>query len=210
MFDENTISLYLESRNVLHKNDHYSIVDQSTFVLAPSYHTVMIRKWKQDIESRREQMRNYLIMGNGTLEKQDGETLVEVVATDIPTSPIKGQIITVPPVTTTTAVSFPTKADIIKDFTLNDQQRFACIIITTHLDQDRQFHTGMSHFFFISKYGQSWWFRHSRQPTIDVCAWLWRHWKISTDSFNHSIFSSDTTKQNTSKVGTNIYSSGRN
>ena len=147
MFDENTISLYLESKNVLHRNDPHTIEDQSTFVLASSYHTVMIRRWKQDIESRREQMRNYLITGNGTLEKRDDETLVEVVTTDIPTSPLKGQIITVPPVTTTTAVSFPAKADIIKDFTLNDQQKFAFMIITTHLDQDRQFHTGMSHFF---------------------------------------------------------------
>ena len=146
MFDENTIFIYLENKNVLHRNDSYTIEDQSTFVLASSYHTVMIRKWKQDIESKREQIRNYLITGNGILEKRDDETLIEVVTNDIPTSPLKGQIITVPPVTTTTAVSFPTKADIIKDSTLNDQQRFAFMIITTHLDQDRQFHTSTSLF----------------------------------------------------------------
>lgn len=99
------------------------------------------------MESRREQMRNYLITGNGTLEKRDDEPLIEVVTADISTSPLKGPIIAVPPVTITTAVSYPTKADIIKDFTLNDQQRFAFMVITTHLDQDRQFHTGMHHYF---------------------------------------------------------------
>ena len=147
IFDEDTIFLYLENKNILNRNDPYTTNDQNTFVLASSYHTVMIRKWKEDIESRREQIRNYLITGNGTLEKRDDEILVEVVTTDIPTSPLKGQITTVPPVTTTTAVSFPTKADIIKDFTLNAQQKFAFMIITTHLDQDRQFHTGIRHFF---------------------------------------------------------------
>ncbi|CAF1426809.1 unnamed protein product [Rotaria magnacalcarata] len=47
---------------------------------------------------------------------------IEVVAAEIPTSPFKAQTTAVPPVTVTTAISFPTKMDIIKQFTLNSQQ----------------------------------------------------------------------------------------
>ena len=155
MFHKNTISFYLASKNILNRNVSCIADDQNTFVLTSSYHTGMIRKWKQDIESRREQIRNYLITGNGTLEKRDDEALVEVVTTDILTSPLKGQIITVPPVAITTTVSYPTKADIIKDFTLNNQQRFAFMIITSHLDQDHQFHIGTRHYF-LFKYCELW------------------------------------------------------
>ncbi|CAF4359205.1 unnamed protein product, partial [Rotaria sordida] len=49
----------------------------------------MIKGWKRDIEGRRDEARNYLISGEGTLEIRDDETQIEAVATEIPTSPIK-------------------------------------------------------------------------------------------------------------------------
>jgi hypothetical protein len=107
----------------------------------------MIKKWKQDIESRKDQARNYLITGDDILQVRDDETQVELITADIFTSPIKERITTVPPVTTTIAVSLPTKSDIIKDFTLNSQQKFAFMIITGHLNGDREFHTGTCHNF---------------------------------------------------------------
>jgi hypothetical protein len=116
-------------------------------VVAHADHIKLIKEWKRDIETRRDQARNYLISGEGTLQFRDDETQVEVVATEIPTSPFKAQSIVIPPVTTTVAVSLPTKSDIIKMFTLNSQQKFAFLIITSHLDGDNQFHTGISHNF---------------------------------------------------------------
>jgi hypothetical protein len=103
----------------------------------------MSKKWKQDIESRKDQARNYLITGDNVLQRRDDETQIEVVTADIFTSPIKEQIATVPPVTTTIADSVPTKSDIIMDFTLNSQQKFAFMIVTGHLDGDHEFHTGI-------------------------------------------------------------------
>ncbi|CAF2952419.1 unnamed protein product [Rotaria sp. Silwood2] len=101
----------------------------------------MIKEWKRDIETRRDQTRSYLISGEDTLEVRDDDVQVEVVTSEIPTSPFKAQIAVVPPVTASIAVSFPTKSDVIKKFTLNDQQKFAFMIVTSHLDGDNQFHT---------------------------------------------------------------------
>ncbi|CAF3346314.1 unnamed protein product [Rotaria socialis] len=79
----------------------------------------MMKHWKRDIETRKDKARNYLISCEDTLEIRNDETQIEVVTAEIPTSPFKAQTILVPPVTTTTAIIFPTKSDIIKKFTLN-------------------------------------------------------------------------------------------
>ncbi|CAF4508016.1 unnamed protein product, partial [Rotaria magnacalcarata] len=102
----------------------------------------MSKQWKQDIENRKDQARSYLISGEDSLEVRNDEVQVEGVTSEIPTSPFKMNIAAVPPVTTTIAISLPTKYDIIRKFTLNSQQQFAFMIITGHLDGDNQFHTG--------------------------------------------------------------------
>ncbi|CAF1324569.1 unnamed protein product, partial [Rotaria magnacalcarata] len=63
-----------------------------------------------------------LLNGENTVEIRDDEVQIEAVAAEIPTSPFKAQTTAVPPVTITTAFPFPTKMDIIKQFTLNSQQ----------------------------------------------------------------------------------------
>ncbi|CAF4218435.1 unnamed protein product, partial [Rotaria sordida] len=83
-----------------------------------------------------------LLNGEGTLEIRDDETQIEVVATEIPTSPIKTRATRVPPVTTTNAILFPTKQDIIRQCTLNTQQKYAFMIITSHLDGENHAYTG--------------------------------------------------------------------
>jgi len=103
----------------------------------------MIKGWKRDIEDRRDEARNYLISGENTLEVRDDETQIEVVATEIPTSPIKTRATRVPPVTTTNVILFPTKQDIIRQFTLNNQQKYAFMIITSHLDGENHTYTGI-------------------------------------------------------------------
>ncbi|CAF5043370.1 unnamed protein product, partial [Rotaria magnacalcarata] len=115
-------ALLNDQRNVWNQNSNDIVHDSSAFVVAHSHHAAMIKEWKRDIESRRDKARNYLISGENTVEIRDDEVQIEVVAAEIPTSPFKAQTTTVPPVTITTAISFPTKMDIIKKFTLNSQQ----------------------------------------------------------------------------------------
>lgn len=103
----------------------------------------MIKEWKRDIEARRENTRRFLVSGEGTLEVRDDEAQIEVVTAEIPTSPLKMQTVVVPPVIATTTISFPSKTDIVKKYTLNSQQRYAFMIITGHLDGDNQLYMSM-------------------------------------------------------------------
>ncbi|CAF4561544.1 unnamed protein product, partial [Rotaria sp. Silwood2] len=99
---------------------------------------------RRNIETRRDKARISLISGVDTLEVRDDEMQIEVVTVEIPTSPYKAQTTMVPPVTATMAVSFPTKPDTIKEFTLNCQQKYAFMIVTNHLDGENQLHTDTS------------------------------------------------------------------
>ncbi|CAF2052854.1 unnamed protein product [Rotaria magnacalcarata] len=83
-----------------------------------------------------------LLNGENTVEVRYGEAQIKAVAAEIPTSPFKAQTTAVPPATITTAISFPTKMDIIKQFTLNSQQKYTFLIVTSHLDGENQIHTG--------------------------------------------------------------------
>ncbi|CAF4101892.1 unnamed protein product [Rotaria sordida] len=65
----------------------------------------MIKEWKRDIEAQRDETRNYLILGEDTLEVRDDETRIEIVGIEIPTSLIKTKVATAPPVTATRGVS---------------------------------------------------------------------------------------------------------
>ncbi|CAF1299080.1 unnamed protein product [Rotaria sp. Silwood1] len=134
-------ALLNDSRHIWDQNNYGTIHDINTFVVAHAHHSVMIKGWKRDIEGRRDEARNYLISGENTLEVRDDETQIEVVATEIPTSPIKTRATRVPPVTTTNAILFPTKQDIIRQFTLSTQQKYAFMIITSHLDGENHAYT---------------------------------------------------------------------
>ncbi|CAF3838489.1 unnamed protein product [Rotaria sp. Silwood1] len=124
------------------ENNYGIIHDVHTFVVARKHHKTMIKEWKRDIEARRDETRNYLISGEDTLEVRDDETQIEVVGAEIPTSPIKTKATRVLPVTATNLVLFPTKQNIVKQFTLNTQQKYAFMIITSHLDGENHAYTG--------------------------------------------------------------------
>ncbi|CAF3843918.1 unnamed protein product [Rotaria sordida] len=102
----------------------------------------MFKEWKRDIEAQRDETRNYLILGEDTLEIRDDEIRIEIVGTEIPASPIKTKVATVLPVTATNAILFPTKQDIVKQFTLNIQQKYAFMIVTSHLVGEHYAYTG--------------------------------------------------------------------
>ncbi|CAF1263450.1 unnamed protein product [Rotaria sordida] len=127
----------------LGENNYGVIHDVHTFVVAREHHTIMIKEWKRDIDARRDETRNYLILGEDTLEVRDDETQIEIVGNEIPTSPIKTKVATVPFVTAANAILFPTKQDIVKQFTINIQQKNAFIIVTSHLDGEHYAYTGM-------------------------------------------------------------------
>ena len=116
--------------------------DSNTFLRANSDHAAKIKEWKRELESKKDQARNYLISGEDTPEVIDREPQVEVITSEIPTSPIKVQNTKIPPVITTLAAALPTRSDIVKKFTLNKQQTFAFMIIASHLDGDNDWRQG--------------------------------------------------------------------
>lgn len=142
MLTFNNIGLYLDYRNVLNRNVCYFEDDSNTFLQANSDHVAMIKGWKREMELKRDQARNYLISGEDTPEMIDHEPQVELVTSEIPTSPIKVQSTSIPPVITTSTAALPTKSDIVKKFTLNKQQIFTFMIITSHLDGDNDWQQG--------------------------------------------------------------------
>ena len=132
----------LEYMTVLNRSD-FSIADDSkTFTISTSHQVSMIKEWKQDLDTRRDQARNKLVVGEDNYEIRHDQAVVEIITTEIPTSPVKRTNNVVPPVTTTMAASLPKKSDTIEKFTLNRQQTFAFMIITGHLDGDSAVHDG--------------------------------------------------------------------
>jgi hypothetical protein len=102
----------------------------------------MIKEWKRDIESRKDQARSYLISADDTIEIPDDRIQIEPVTVHIPTSPFKARNTTVLPVSTIEGISLPNKSDVITKFTLNKQQIFAFTIISNHLDGGYLSHNG--------------------------------------------------------------------
>jgi hypothetical protein len=130
--------------------------DQSTFVECTLHHTTMNKQWKHDIEAKRDLARNYLITGGDQISDTNDEINTIVVTNVDSAIQAKGQVNVIPPVTSTKMITAPTQFDIANEFTLNDQQKFAFMIITGHLNDDSQFRTGISctflHTIFIYAY----------------------------------------------------------
>ena len=130
------VDLFLDYSNTLNRNNYYFLDDSNTFLRDNSDHAAMMKEWTREVESKKDQARNYLISGEDTPEIIDQEPQVEVVTSEIPTSPIKVQNTKIPPVITTLTAALPTRSDIVKKFTLNKQQAFAFMIIASHIDGD--------------------------------------------------------------------------
>jgi hypothetical protein len=102
------------------------------------------KKWKQDIEAKRNLARTYLITGEDQISEPDDVMDTQAVNIVESATQPKGQINAIPLVTATTMVTFPMQLDIANEFTLNDQQKSAFMIITGHLNGDSRFHAGIS------------------------------------------------------------------
>ena len=134
--------LRLEYKSVSNSNESSIADDSKTFTVSTTHQVSMIKEWKQDLDARRDQARNKLVVGEDNHEIRHDQAVVEMITTEIPTSPVKIPNNAVPPVTTTMATSLPKKSDTVKKFTLNRQQTFAFMIITGHLDGDSAVHDG--------------------------------------------------------------------
>ena len=127
---------YLDHSRILNKKGDYFVDDSNIFLQANSNHVALIKEWKREMESKRDQTRKFLISGEDPSDLTDHELQVEVVTSEIPTSPVKIQNTTIPPIIAALTTALPTKSDIVKQFTLNKQQAFAFMIIGSHLDGD--------------------------------------------------------------------------
>jgi len=106
----------------------------------------MNKQWKHDIEAKRDLARTFLIKGGDQMADSSDETETGVVTVIESSTLLRDQADLVPPVMATKMVAFTTQLDIAEDFTLHDQQRFAFMIITGHLNGDTRFHTGTSQY----------------------------------------------------------------
>ena len=77
----------LEYMSVSNRN-HYSIADDlKTFTISTSHQVSMIKEWKQNLDARRDQARNKLVVGEDNYEIRHDQAAVEMITTEIPTSP---------------------------------------------------------------------------------------------------------------------------
>ena len=136
----------------MNQTSYHTVDDFNTLVIAHPYHAAMIKQWKREIENRKDKVRHYLVLGEDTVEIRDDDIRIEVVTAEIPTSPFKEQTDKIAPVTATKTTPFPTKMDIIKNFTLNTQQKYAFMIVTSHLDGDSKLHSGIFFDFILTEY----------------------------------------------------------
>ena len=127
---------HLDHSRILNKKGNYFVDDSNIFLRANSNHVALIKEWKREMESKRDQTRKFLISGEDPSALTDHQLQVEVVTPEIPTSQVKIQNTTIPPVIAALTTALPTKSDIVKQFTLNKQQTFAFMIIGSHLDGD--------------------------------------------------------------------------
>jgi hypothetical protein len=132
-------------KRVSKRSHHDSMVDQETFVQCTSHHATINKQWKHDIETRRDLARNYLITGGDEAAQSDdriGTEAVTVIETAIHR---QKQTNTIPFVTATRMVALATQLDVVNEFTLNDQQKSAFMIVTGHLNSDSRYSIGLSH-----------------------------------------------------------------
>ena len=123
------------------------MVDQSTFIECTSHHTAINKQWNHDIETKRDLARNYLITGGDQEAKSNGGTETEVVSVVESATKPKGQNNVVPSVTATRMVALAMQLEVANEFTLNNQQKSAFMLITGHLNGESRFRIGLSHGF---------------------------------------------------------------
>lgn len=118
--------------------------DETAFVECNSRYKTIYKAWKQEIERKRDEVRSRIITGEDESSEENDEAGIEVVTIVNPTTPINIQEDVVSSVTAIKMMSLTMQLDVANQFTLNDQQKFAFMFITGHLDGDTRFRIGKS------------------------------------------------------------------
>ncbi|CAF3984286.1 unnamed protein product [Rotaria sordida] len=118
------------------------------FVFATPNLVRLNTKWKEQLKTEKERIRRNLIMGN--YDKTDGmldlyaakDAVVTVVNPNNYNNNNFENYAPILPVASVTTTNYPTQKSIADEFTLNREQQAAFMIIASHLDGDKQCHTG--------------------------------------------------------------------
>ncbi|CAF4014620.1 unnamed protein product [Adineta steineri] len=105
-------------------------------------------KWQEQLETENERVRRSLITGNydKTDDTLDYDSIQDALVTMINSNnyniDISDNYTQILPVASVTTTSYSTQQSIIVEYTLNREQRAAFLIITNHLDGDKERHKG--------------------------------------------------------------------
>lgn len=106
-------------------------------------------KWQEQLKTQKERARRKLIVGNhqktdNILENDEiSDAVVTVMDPSYYSTNPSTNSRPILPVAAVFASSYPTQKGVAEEFTLNREQRAAFMIITSHLDGDKQFQTGI-------------------------------------------------------------------
>ena len=133
----------------MHESTNEKHQHLAPFLSATSDLVRLNSKWQEQLKTEKERVRRNLITGNN--EKTDDaskyDTINDAVVTVMhPTqcnTNLSADLKSILPVASVVTSSYPTQTSIAEEFTLNKEQRAAFMIITSHLDGDRQRHAGI-------------------------------------------------------------------
>ena len=103
----------------------------------------MNKQWKHDIETKKEKARTFLITGGDQTLNSKNEVENEIMPVIESTQQLNKQTKIISSVTTTRMSVLTTQLDIVNEYTLNKEQKFAFMIITGHLNGETRFRTGL-------------------------------------------------------------------
>lgn len=103
----------------------------------------MNKRWKHDIETKKEKARAFLITGGDQTLDSDNEIENEILPTVVSTQQPSKQTSVISSVTTTKMSVLTTQLDVVNEYTLNKEQKLAFMIITGHLNGESRFRAGL-------------------------------------------------------------------
>ena len=105
----------------------------------------MNKQWKHDIETKKEKARTFLITGGDQTLNSKNEVENGIMPITESTQQLHKQTKVISSVTTTRMSILTTQLDTVNEYTLNNEQKFAFMIITGHLNGENRFRAGLLH-----------------------------------------------------------------
>ena len=120
-----------------------------SFLCATSDHVRLNTKWQEQLKAEKERVRQHFISGDYKKANDNseydiiGDAVVTVMDATCYSSNPSTDFKPILPVAAVITSSFPTQRGVADEFTLNREQRAAFMIISSHLDGDKQYHPGI-------------------------------------------------------------------